>query len=108
MLRRQQCQWRPCLMFPNLDKLGLEMLFMSAWYQEKSMVIIEIDILKPCPAGHIWPYCAWCGKFHLPFEGEGSHRWSKRHAKAQEYMDNSSYEYLREQADHLHVRGRWL
>lgn len=109
MLQRKQCRdRRPCLMFPNLDMLGLEMLFMSTWNYNQKMVIIEIDILKPCPAGHIWPYCAWCGKFHLPFDGKGSHRRSIKHEAAQEYMDKCSYEHLREQADYLHVNGRWL
>ena len=109
MLRRRCSDHRrPCLMFPRLEMLGLEMLFLSTWYDQQIMSIIEIDILKPCPQKQIWPYCAWCGKFHLPYEGYGSHRKSKKHEKAQWYLDNRSAEHLREQAGFMHVRGRWL
>ena len=107
LLRRCTWQRRPLLMFPRLEMLGLELCFWSQWYRE-STVVMEVDILKPCPAGQIWIYCAWCQKFHLPYYGIGSHRQSKKHAKARWYLDNEPAERLRKQIGSKQVEGRWL
>ena len=93
-------------MFPRLEKLNLELCFYSEWYKEAT-VVIETDILKPCPAKQIWIFCAWCQKFHLPYDGPGSHRQSKKHANARWYLDNVPAERLREQIG-FQVEGRWL
>ena len=98
---------RPLLMYPRLEALGLEMVFYSRWYGGLT-VIIEIDILKPCPQRHIWVFCAWCDKFHLPFDGPGSHRCSRKHQNARWYLDNSPMDWLRERCGFMHVEGRWL
>ena len=98
---------RPLLMYPRLEALGLELVFFSRWYGGQT-VVIEIDILKPCPARHIWVFCAWCGKFHLPFEGPGSHRGGSKHQSARWYMDNRDVDWLRERCGFMHVDGRWL
>ena len=110
MVRRQgasQCHVRPMIMYPRLEELGLEMLFNSTWYGQTA-VVIEIDILKPCPAGHIWVFCAWCGRFHLPFDGPGSHRNSRAHEKARQHMDHEDLESLRLKMGFWNVEQRWL
>ena len=107
MLRRCMEDRRPLLMYPRLEALGLEIVFESRWYQGRT-VVIEIDILKPCPQRQIWVFCAWCGKFHLPFEGPNSHRCGNKHAKARWYLDNVPKDSLREQSGFMHVEGRWL
>ena len=82
MLRRYTRERElPLLMYPRLEALGLELVFESRWAGGQT-VIIEIDILKPCPQKHIWVFCAWCRKFHLPFDGLNSHRCSRKHQNA--------------------------
>ena len=68
-------------MFPRLNTMGLELWFRSEWNNGMSVVLIEVDGLKPCPMKQLWPYCRWCRKFHLPYEGSASHRMSKQHQK---------------------------
>ena len=99
------------IMYPRLEELGLEMLFNSTWYHGATSnyaAVIEIDILKPCPAGHIWVFCAWCGRFHLPFDGPGSHRNSRAHEKARQHMDTMDLESLRLKMGFWNVEQRWL
>ena len=111
LLRRCSHHRRPFLMFPRLEMLGLELCFYSQWYSQwykESTVVMEVDILKPCPAGQIWIYCAWCRKFHLPYDGQGSHRQSKQHARARWHLDNEPAEILRQQISFKQVEGRWL
>ena len=111
LLRRSvqaRLRLHPLVMFPRLDELRLEMWFHSVWYGE-SAEIMEFDILKPCPAGCIWPFCSWCQKFHLPYHGSGSHRCSRRHSRALAHLD--SYRHRLEELRELlgfSVQDRWL
>ena len=98
---------RPLVMYPRLHALGLEMCFHSSWYGQQT-VVKEFDILKPCPQRHIWIFCSWCGKFHLPFDGPSSHRGSRRHQNMQWYMDNQSLDWMRQQCGFMHADGKWL
>ena len=98
---------RPLVMYPRLEQLGLEMWFRSDWYGQ-SAEIIEFDVLKPCPAGQIWPFCSWCRKFHLPYDGPGSHRCSLAHLRARGWLDSCNVEEIRAQCEFYNVQGRWL
>ena len=78
----------PLVLFPRIDRLGLELWFHSRWYGE-SMQMTEVDGLDLCPAGQFWPKCIWCNKFHLPFDGAGAHRASNSHTRFRSnYMDS--------------------
>ena len=61
------------VMYPGLQ--GYELWFYSAWAQEV-IQLVDCDILKLCPACHVWPWCAWCHRFLFPPE---AHRGSRRH-----------------------------
>ena len=98
---------RPLVMYPRLEQLGLEMWFRSNWYGQ-SAEIIEFDVLKPCPAGQIWPFCSWCRKFHLPYDGSGSHRCSREHLKARAWLDSCNVKEIRARCEFYNVQGRWL
>jgi len=67
----------PLILFPRIDRLGLEVWFHSRWYG-RSTQLIEVDALDLCPQGQYWPKCMWCGKFHLPFD---THRVSNCHRR---------------------------
>ena len=98
---------RPLVMYPRLEQLGLEMWFRSNWYGQGAE-IIEFDVLKPCPAGQIWPFCSWCCKFHLPYDGPGSHRCSRAHERARCWLDSCNVEEIRAQCEFYNVQGQWL
>ena len=70
----------PLIMFPRIDEMGYELWFHSAWLNGSTM-LIEVDVFDNCPMGQFWPKCLWCNRFHLPYEGRGSHRASHQHAK---------------------------
>ena len=107
LLRRNTFGVRPAVMYPRLLQLGLELWFHSDWYGENAQ-IQEIDILKPCPAKHIWPFCVWCGKFHLPYDGAGSHRQSTKHCRARFWFNDMDTDEIRARVGFNHVQGRWL
>lgn len=80
----------PLVMYPRINEMRLELWFHSHWLGQ-SMQLQEVDGLKLCPQHHIWPYCQWCRKFHLPYDGQGSHRCSKDHGKfSKNYMHGIS------------------
>ena len=95
LLRRSEAKNHlPLVMFPRLNLMCLELWFHSRWSGE-SMQLIDADGLKPCPAQQIWPYCQWCCKFHLPFEGPGSHRCSQKHKQfCKNWMSDTGIESL--------------
>ena len=69
-------------MYPILEQRGLELWFWSKWSGDVSEMVF-MDLLKPCPQDQMWPYCAFCGKFHMPSHGgPGSHRAGKEHNRA--------------------------
>ena len=70
----------PLIMFPRIQIAGLELWFHSRWYNG-TMQLIEVDSWELCPQGQFWPKYAWCNKFHLPFDGSGSHRESRTHQR---------------------------
>ena len=78
---------QPLLHFPRLNELRLELHFHSKWYGHCSQVL-EADGFKKCPQDQVWLYCFWCRKFHLPFQGPGSHRESISHAKCRYYLSS--------------------
>ena len=102
--RRERRHPRPLLMFPRLEQLDLELMFHSTW-SGQFILVVEADILKCCPANQIWPYCAWCRKFHCPVDG---HRNGKMHARCQYYLETRDVEYLRHEMGFWDVQGRWL
>ena len=102
--RRERRHPRPLLMFPRLEQLDLELMFHSTW-SGQFILVVEADILKCCPANQIWPYCAWCRKFHCPVDG---HRNGKMHARCQYYLETLDVEYLRHEIGFWDVQGRWL
>ena len=73
LVKRRTGHHRPLVMFPRLDQLGLELWFRSRWCGE-TFEVEDVDIILPCKQDQLWPYCAWCRKFHLPSGGDGSHR----------------------------------
>ena len=79
-------QHQQLVKYPRFNKMNLQIWFHSEWFAtiEKGMEpvqLIDADVLKRCPQGHLWPYCTWCHKFHLPFQGANSHRCSVEHKK---------------------------
>ena len=98
---------RPAVMYPRLLLLGFELWFHFDWYGENAQ-ILEIDILKLCPAKHIWPFCVWCMKFHLPYDGAGSHRQSAKHGKARFWFNAMGRDEIRASVGFHNVQGRWL
>ena len=86
MLRREPDHaHEELILFPRLNSLRLELWFYSTWYQG-CIRLIQADGFKPCPMQQIWPFCAWCRKFHLPHEGPGSHRNSKKHKNFESWL----------------------
>ena len=117
MLRRRLVKHvRPLIMFPRLEKLNLEIIFHSNWYdktykkgQTTEATLIEADILKPFDQDYIWIFCAWCKKFHLPYDGPGSHRCSNKHQKARSNLfECCSAASLRSSMGFWDVQDRWL
>lgn len=84
MIKKREEAAPPLLMFPRLNAMGLELWFHSNWIG-MTVLIIEVDGLKKCPQNQLWPYCRWCRKFHLPYEGSFSHRASKQHQRFRKY-----------------------
>ena len=80
----------PLILFPRIDRLGLEVWFHSQWYG-RSTQLLEVDALDLCPQGQYWPKCMWCLKFHLPFD---THRSSRCHRR---FHDNYIHPILREE-----------
>ena len=107
---------RPLIMFPRLEHLGLEIIFHSKWYdnackdgKKHEATLIEADILKPFDQDYIWIFCAWCKKFHLPYDGPGSHRCSNKHQKARSNLfECCSAASLRSSMGFWDVQDRWL
>ena len=75
----------PLVMFPRIDAAGLEIWFHSAWCGGM-MQLMEVDVLDLCPQRQIWPRCLWCGKFHLPMQGSGSHRSCNKHTQFGQFI----------------------
>jgi hypothetical protein len=95
MLRREAVH-EELVLFPRLNSMRLELWFYSTWYND-SIRLRQADGLKPCPQSQIWPYCSWCRKFHLPHEGTGSHRSSKKHLKFEEHLACNDLHTMREE-----------
>ena len=71
------------LSWPRLTALGIGVRFRSVEFGcEHDLEFF--DVLAWCPAGHVWIFCAWCGKFHFPCEG--GHRESGEHQRALRYL----------------------
>ena len=60
--------------------------FRSAQFREFGVIEMTFgDVLRWCPAKHVWVYCALCEKFHFPASGPGSHRESSKHLKKKQW-----------------------
>ena len=71
------------LSWPFLTELGIGVKFRSVEFGcEREMEFF--DVLKMGPAGHLWPFCLWCGKFYFPCEG--GHRESRQHQTGLAYL----------------------
>ena len=70
----------PLIMFPRIEEWGYELWFHSVWY-DGMIMLTEVDAWEKCPMEQYWPKCMWCNRFHLPFEGSGSHRNSSQHRR---------------------------
>jgi hypothetical protein len=77
--------------YPSLSHRGIILLFYS---QEFKVLIVMrwCDLFRVCPAGHVWPYCAICGKFEWPCGAE--HHRSAAHQKKLRSFAGSSDEDL--------------
>ena len=101
--RAQDGEADEALMFPILGELGLSMYHGSQWAH--SLIRVGFcDILKPCPMGQIWVWCAYCRKFLFPAE---AHRGSRRHQNALESLEQHGPGYCTEWAQGF-CRDRWL
>ena len=71
---------RRLLLFRSLMYKGLGMRF---WSRDlgADIDLKFTDCLEVCPAGHVWPKCAACDKFHMPWSGETAHCVSNKHLK---------------------------
>ena len=69
------------VMYPRLQ--GYDLFFKSTWAGEK-IQLLDCDVLKMCPAGQVWPWCAYCQKFLSPVD---VHRASKMHSKCIENLE---------------------
>ena len=63
LLRKAEGECSPLVMFPRLTEMNLEFWFYSRRMGQMTD-LREVDGIKPCPAGQLWPYCQWCSKFH--------------------------------------------
>ena len=79
------------VLFPQLS--GYQLHFFSRWAQEQ-IRLQDCDILKPCPACQVWPWCAYCHKFLFPVE---AHRASRQHCKCLWWMKMGLLEFRRVQ-----------
>ena len=89
------------LMYPRLRQLGLDMYHTSIWGRTEIRMQFA-DILRPCPMGQIWPYCASCKRFLCPEDG---HRNGKDHQKALRNFPEWGVDGLVAYAD---FKLRWL
>ena len=77
------------LSWPFLTELGIGVRFRSVEFGcERDLEFF--DVLKMCPAGHLWPFCLWCGKFYFPCEG--GHSESFEHQRALLYLQEHGAE----------------
>jgi len=58
----------------------------QVWFSSRTFGIeyfplSQTDVLKWCPAKHVWPYCNACWKFHFPPTGPNSHANSRKHLR---------------------------
>ena len=80
---------KPVLSWPFLTELGIGVKFRSVEFGcEREMEFF--DVLKMGPAGHLWPFCLWCGKFYFPCEG--GHSESFEHQRALVYLQDHGAE----------------
>ena len=89
MLQRATPPGRDLVMYPQFR--GLELHFRSVWAGE-TFILIECDILKPCPACQVWPYCAMCQKFQLPV---AAHRCSRAHTSNRRHLEAMDHDAMR-------------
>ena len=77
---------------PGVESSGLlmysalsnyQVLFRSTWNNGDIILMQHGDVLKVCPAQHVWPWCSYCARFLLPAE---SHRLSKKHQRMLEKL----------------------
>jgi hypothetical protein len=68
------------VLHPGLMKRGAGIRFRSSYFKCEFEMEFT-DGLAPCPAGHIWPKCFACNKFHFPWDGPSAHTLSKKHQK---------------------------
>ena len=52
-------------LYPQLSSFTI--WFASGWNRDM-FVMMEVDVLRLCPAGHYWPYCGYCSKLLLPVQ----------------------------------------
>ena len=80
------------IMYPRLTQY--QMVFCSAWNGDV-VLMMECDVLKPCAAKQVWPWCAWCRKFLLPVM---DHRNSKKHRSFRRQLMEKGPERIRQEA----------
>ena len=74
-------QAQSLVMYPRLD--GYDMFFFSTWSNE-TIELLDCDVLKLCPQGQVWPWCAHCRRFLLPVE---AHRESSAHSQCRRNLE---------------------
>ena len=97
------------VLFPRINRFDLELWFHSRWNGDV-IQLLDADSLGKCPQKQLWPFCAWCQRFHLPHEGPGSHRQSIKHEKFKN-QHLPFYGADRVRADirnQMHMKRLWL
>ena len=80
---------RDLVMYPRFR--GYELWFYSAWAKE-TILMLDVDLLKLCPACQVWPWCAWCQKFLFPPD---AHRSSPNHAKCKHWVEFFDHDWIK-------------
>ena len=62
------------------------------------------DVLKVCPARHVWPWCSYCNRFCLPAE---DHRLSRKHMGMLARLVANDTEVLRQGLRNMERYGYW-
>ncbi len=93
LMLRKATDPNSCALVLFLEIHGYELWFHSTWAND-SILMLDFDMIKKCPAQQFWPWCSWCGKFLLPVE---SHRCSSKHSAAMQHLHTNGLDWCRKE-----------